>query len=253
MASLFDQEYHSLKYKQKLKSRNDIKCETCSNENCLVNKYCSSKWISKISASKSNLRFKKGQSIIREGSPVMGMCFIYKGKVKVTITGGNNKEQIVRLATDGHTLGHRGYGGENYPIGAKAVGDSLVCFVNNEMLYKAFMTNPEFTFQLMMFYSRELRKSEQRIKYLAQMTVRERVAFALNYLIDTFGFHEGEKMLNVILSRQEIANLAGTTADQISREISDLKKEKVLDTTGKNIFIINRRKLQEIIQSYSSS
>jgi CRP-like cAMP-binding protein len=235
-----------------MKSRNDIECETCSNENCFIKKYCSQEWISKISKSKSNIRCKKGHSIILEGSPVMGMYFIYKGKVKVTIIGGNDKEQIVRLAADGHTLGHRGYGGENYPIGATSVSDSVVCFVDNEILYKAFMANPEFTFQLMMFYSKELRKTEQRIKYLAQMTVREKVAFALYYLTDIFGFRKGEKTLNVILSRQEIANLAGTTADQVSREITGLKKEKILDTNGKKIIIINSKKLQEIIQAYSS-
>jgi CRP-like cAMP-binding protein len=180
----------------------------------------------------------------------MGIYFIYQGKVKVTISGANDKEQIVRLAKEGHILGHRGYGGESYPIGAEALEDSSICFVTNELLYDTFITNPEFTYHLMMFYSRELRKSEQRIKYLAQMNVREKVAFALIYLVDTFGLNQTEKTLNIALSRNEIGSIIGINADQVSREISKLKKDNVLNTKGKKIIINNFDQLQEIIADF---
>jgi len=180
----------------------------------------------------------------------MGIYFIYRGKVKVTIKGENDKEQIVRLAKDGHILGHRGFGDESYPISASAIEDSLLCFVDNTTIFDAFQSNPEFTYHLMMFYSKELRKTEQRIKYLAQMNVTEKVVAAILYIKDTFGWCPEEKTLNVALKRKEIAAIAGTTSEQVSREINALKKEKILGKKGKIIILKNIEKLKDLIKDY---
>lgn len=207
-------------------------------------------WIEKINNRKNSFQCKKGQPIFIEGSAVMGIYFIYQGKVKVTIRGANNKQQIVRLANNGHILGHRGFGNESYPVGAVAMEDSLICFIDNNTLNETFLANPEFTIGLMMFYSQELRKTEARIKYFSQMTAREKVIYALYYLMETYDLSAKKNILDIIISRQEIADIAGTTADQVSRTITDLKKEKVLNTDEKKIIILNSQKLREEVHAY---
>lgn len=203
-----------------------------------------------MSQAKNQSIYKKGRNIIVEGQPVFGIYFVQHGKVKIISTGLDGNEQVVRLAADGHVLGHRGYTSETYSIGAIAMTDSIICFFDNHVLYDGFMANPRFTYNLMMFYSRELRKIEQRIKYFAQMTVMEKVAFALLYIWETFGLDEHEKSLKISLSRQEIANIAGTTADQVSRQITLLKNEKAISTKGKKIFITNQDLLKNMISRY---
>jgi CRP-like cAMP-binding protein len=198
------------------------------------------------------MSYKKGQYIIREGESVSGIYSIKEGKIKVVSSGLNGKEQIVRLASDGHILGHRGYGGEIYPIGAVAIEDSLICFFNNDDLLNAFESNFNFIYQLMMFYSKELRKSELRIKYFAQMTVQEKVIFALNYIIETFGFDRDGKTINVTLKRQEIADIAGTNADQVGRTITFLKKQNLISTHGKKIRIENYESIFSNITQYTN-
>lgn len=226
-----------------------VSCEDCLDYRCFVNKHCSQEWISTINDQKNQVRYRSGSNIIIEGNPVMGLYFICQGKVKVTTSGLKNKEQIVRLAADGHILGHRGFGGETYPIGAVAMEDSLICFLKNDLAREIMMDNPEFTYGLMMFYSQELCKSERRIKHLAQMTIKERVAEALLYLLDTFGV-TSERKLDVNLSRREIGELAGTNAEQVSRAISEFKKEDILDTVGKEIIISKPKMFQEIVGQY---
>ena len=203
-----------------------------------------------MSQSKNQSIYKSGRNIIVEGQPVFGIYFVQHGKVKVISTSFEGKEQVVRLATDGHILGHRGYSNEIYPIGVIAMTDSVICFFDNQILYDAFMANPKFTYNLMMFYSKELRKVEQRIKYFAHMTVMEKVAFALLYTMETFGLNEYENSLRIPLSRQEIANIAGTTADQVSRQITLLKNEKVIGTSGKRIIITNKKMLKDMVARY---
>lgn len=231
--------------------KSNIECNMCENSNCFI-KRCESEWISMLNLGKNTRLYKKGQQIIREGEPVLGIYFIKKGKVKVVSSGLNGKEQIVRLASDGHILGHRGYGEEYYPIGAVSIEDSQICFFDNDILLNAFEANFNFTYQLMMFYSQELCKGELRIKYFAQMTVEEKVTYALYYIIDTFGFYEDGKTINVRFSRQEIADIAGTNADQVGRAIASLKKQRFISTQGKKILVEDYEGMISVISQYTN-
>lgn len=227
-------------------------CIDCKNDNCFVKKFCSSEWISTLGKAKYTFVQKKGQYVFFEGNPVFGIYFIKEGKVKVTSSGSKNKEQIVRLANAGHILGHRGFGGDFYPVSAVAMEETTLCFFENKILYDAFMENPKFTYGLMMFYSQELRKAEVRMKHLTQMNVREKTADALLFLMDTFGIDKPTQTLNVVVSREEISEIAGTSVGQIIHNLSDLEKEKIIAKKGKLIQILDEGKLKSIVSGYYS-
>ena len=131
--------------------------------------------------------------------------------------------------------------------------DSRICFFDNQTLYDAFRANPEFSFRGMLFYSKELRKSEQRSKFFAQMTIEEKVIFALLYIASTFGLTKKENALNVIISRQEIGEIAGTNAEQVSRTITSLTKMKLIKTHEKKIIILDNEGLKKCISRYKIS
>jgi CRP-like cAMP-binding protein len=157
----------------------------------------------------------------------------------------------VRLATVGHVVGHRGYGHETYPIGAIAMEDTLACFLDNDILYDAFMNNPKFTYALMMFYASELRKTEIRQRHLVQMSIREKVADSLLYLKEIFGMNTKDKSLNVIMTRQEIADIAGTSAEQVMRTLTEFENESLIAKQGKKIIFLNQKGLNKIIANHN--
>lgn len=227
--------------------KNAIHCSNCPNKNCFIKQNCSGSWLEKLSRSKYYSVQKKEQHIFLEGNPVFGIYFIKQGKVKVTARGNQNKEQIVRLAKDGYILGHRGFGGDLYPVSAIAMEDTSVCFFENEILYSAFMENPKLTYALMMFYSAELRKSEMRMKRLAQMSVREKTADALLLIKDVFGLENETKALNVSFNREDISGIAGISYGQAIRDLSSFKKEKIIAFKGKKIQILDEVALAEIV------
>lgn len=227
-------------------------CSDCPNTNCFIRKHCSADWLTTLSQSKYQFIQRQGQYIFIEGNPVFGIYFIKEGKVKVTSTGSRNKEQIVRLANDGHILGHRGLGGDFYPVSAVSMEDTTLCFFENKILHEAFMANPEFTYGLMMFYSKELRKAEVRMKHLTQMNVREKTADAILFIRDAFGLNKDMQTLNVSISREEIADLAGTSVGQIIHNLSDFEKEKIIVKRGKKIQILDEKKLTDIVALYYS-
>lgn len=226
----------------------NISCSSCSNTNCLVKKHCSPEWIQLIDQKKYQTLIKQNQHIINEGFPVLGIYFIQKGKVKVFSTGFTGKRQVVRFADDGHLLGHRALGTDDaYSIGAIALEDSLVCFFENTVLDEIFIHNPNFSHGLMMFYSQELRKLENRMKNIPRMNAREKVADALLLIFDSFGLNE-QNELNVHFSRNTIANIAGSSSEQVSRLLADFEEENLIARYGRKIVILNLDGLKNMIE-----
>ncbi len=223
-------------------------CTECDNNECFIKK-CKENWIEKLSKAKSEIIYKKDNQIIVEGHPVMGLYFVKKGKVKIISTGIGGKQQIVRLAKTGHVIGHKGSSSEVYPIGAVAIEDSSICFIDNTLIFDTLMHNPEFTIALMMFYSNELRKVETRLKYSGQMTVREKVAEAILFINDIFGT-DARQCLDAPFLRQDIADLAGTNQEQVVRQLSEFENEGLLSKKGRKIELLNLDGIHNVISSY---
>lgn len=212
-------------------------CYTCPNENCFIKKHLHLEQMRQFILKKNSFVCKKTNQFITEGSPLQGLYFICSGKVKTVKTGINGREQIVRLTTNGDTIGFRGFGtSKRYLIGAYALEDTVLCNFSNETMLEILQKVPEFTYALMLFYADELNKSENNIRKIAHMNVRERVIDLLLYIHRKFGQING--LIDIELSRKEIADFAGTTEEQAIRILSSLKKEGLIETVGKRIGIL---------------
>jgi CRP-like cAMP-binding protein len=230
--------------------KNKIECAECKNEKCFVKQGCFGEWLNKISVEKNQYWCKKGGYIFREGEPVYGIHFIQQGGVKVVTTSLHGREQIVRLAKEGQILGHRGLGKTFYYFNTVALTDTLVCLIENELFYEACINCPEFAYNLIIFYASELRRAELRVKYQAQMNTREKVAMAFVYSYEVFGMNPDTRMLNISLNRQDLADIAGTTAEQVTRQLSDFENENLIARNKRAIQFLNMKGLEEIVSEY---
>jgi CRP/FNR family transcriptional regulator, anaerobic regulatory protein len=223
-------------------------CSVCVNTNCFIKKHLHLEKMQEFALQKTNYTCKKGQQFMIEGAPMQGLYFIFSGKAKVLKTGIYGKEQIVRLTKEGDTIGFRGFGTSNrYLVAAAALEDTVLCNFSNDIMHSILKTITEFTYDLMLFYAEELNKSENNVKKIAQMNVRERVIDALLYLLKKFGQTNG--LISLTLSRKEIADFTGTTDEQITRILSSLKKEGLIKIVGKKIGLLQSEKMQrEIIE-----
>lgn len=230
--------------------KNRITCNECKNEKCFIKQGCFGEWLDKIGNNKNQLWYKKGNYIFREGESIHGIYFIQQGGVKVVTTSLHGREQIVRLAKEGQILGHRGLGKTYYYFNSVALVDSMVCFVENELFYQACMNCPEFAYNLIFFYASELRRAELRVKNQAQMNVREKVAMAFIYSYEIFGMNPETKMLRISLNRQDIADIAGTTAEQVTRQLRYFETEKLIVRNKREIIFLNIKGLEDIVCDY---
>lgn len=225
-------------------------CKTCPNEQCIIRKNVHITEMQGFSERKNIVHCKKGQNLIIEGTPVHGLYFVLKGKVKVSKTGLFGKEQIVRFAGNGEIIGHRGFGGgQFYQIGAAALKNSVLCNFSNSDMKEMLNTMPSLTYDLMVFYAEELNRSETKVLKFAQMTLREKIIDAFLYFNRKFGQNKG--FLDIQLSRKEIADFAGTTEEQVIRTISSLKKEGLIQASGKKLGIKDVKILSKEISEHN--
>ena len=207
---------------------------------------CLKEWHPAIAANKQNFKVKKGETIFNEGEEVKGIYFVYDGLIKVHKKWGEEKELIIRFAKEGAIFGHRGLGSNHiYPVSATALTDSVICFIDNEFFESTLKVNTEFTYKLMLFFAIELQESEKKMRNLAHMSVKGRVAQALISLQGQFGISEGNA-INIELSRQDLASFAGATYETVFRVLTELLKESIITASGKKITVNDQEKLLEL-------
>jgi CRP-like cAMP-binding protein len=219
----------------------------CNLFDCFLCQHCMLEWRPLIGLNKVTRTFKKGKTIFNEGDAVEGIYFVYKGWVKIHKEWTHPKELILRFAGAGDIIGHRGLGNKKtYPVSATALDDSTMCFVREDFLETSLKANPELTYSLMHFYAAELQKAERRMRDLVHMEAKGRLAGTLLEMDSKFGKNQ-EGYISMAVSRQDIASYAGITYETLFKLFNDLKKEKLISTSGKMIKIKNEVKLNQLL------
>jgi CRP-like cAMP-binding protein len=196
-----------------------------------------------VSAHRTNFRFKKGELLFTEGEEVKGIYFIYSGKVKVHKKWNGDKELILRFANEGAIVGHRGLGGDkHYPVSATALEPTMVCFMELDFFVSSLKVNHDLTLNLLNFFAEELRESEKRMRNMAHMSVKGRLAYALLLLKTKFGL-TAEGNLAILLSRQDLASYVGATYETVFRTLGELANENIISLSGKDIRILDEKTL----------
>lgn len=221
------------------------KNDNCDLQTCFLCKNTLPEWLPAIKSHRKNIIVKKGELIIKEGDPVTGVYFVTSGNVKVHKHWGD-KELILRFANPGAILGHRGIGSENsYPISATALEKTSLCYVDIEFFKTTLKVNHDFAYSLLMFYADELQASEKKMRELALMSVKSRLAVSILNLRSQFGLSQ-DGFLNLALSRQDLAAYTGATYETVFRTMNELLAEKLIHVKDKMIGILDESGLVDL-------
>jgi len=236
----------------KSKSGFTANCETCTVKDKSIFCHLQMDELITIDEHKSCIPYKKGQIIFNEGNYPLGVYCINKGKVKLAHAGQDGKEQIVKLAKEGDVLGYRSMlSSERYNASAIALEDTQICFISKEVFFSLLRKNPTLSLEIIRMLALELRLTENRLTDIAQKPVRERMAEALLFLKETYGFEKDNATISVVLSREDIANLVGTATETAIRLLSEFKHDKIVVFVGKKIKILDMDKLVKTANIYN--
>ena len=196
--------------------------------------------------SKQIILINKGKLLFEEGDTPKGVFFIERGTAKLYKLGFNKKEQILRFCREGDLLGYRSLlCNESFGASAEAMGPMQVSFLPADIFHELLMSDPKLSYAMLQKIAYELGESSNTITFLAQKTVRERLAEVLLLLEMKLGT-DPEGFIKISLTREEIANLIGTATESAIRLISEFKQDDFITVEGRNIKILNHEKLRKL-------
>lgn len=199
--------------------------------------------LEKLSEDRELKEFKKKEQIYNEGHYPKGVYFINKGKVKTFKTNDFGKELITGLYKEGEFFGYLSLLEDGkYTDSATALENAEICMIPKEDFNSLVFKNSEVSRKFIKMLSDNLQEKEEQLIKLAYSSVRKRVAEALVTLYNRYR-KEGEEKFRMNISREDLANLAGTASETAIRTLSDFKDEKLIEINAGSITILNYDKL----------
>jgi CRP/FNR family transcriptional regulator, polysaccharide utilization system transcription regulator len=224
----------------------NVPCEECIINSRSVFSHLLTEELNDLLLKKTCNFYKKGTIIYQETQRISGIYCVNQGIVKLYKTGNEGKEQIIRFAKFGDIIGYRSVlSGEKACTTAKVLEDSSLCFIPSDALFSIIRKNPDFSINLMQLICKELGEANSFITEIAQKSVRERLAEALIILKNTFKLDSND-VLQISLSREEMANIIGTATESVIRLFSEFKDDKLIEINGRKIKILNIKGLMKI-------
>jgi len=174
--------------------------------------------------------YAKGEVIFQEGEKGDSLYIVLKGQVKVCLYDEDGREYILAA------IGKDGFFGElalidELPRSANVITleDSELLIIRRHDFTRLLMENPTITIAILKVLSRRLREADERIKWLAFLSVEGRV---LKYLLG-IGEKEGVKVKDYIIIEKgpkqlDIASSCGCSRETVSRMIKSLVKKGIL-------------------------
>lgn len=201
--------------------------------------------ISRLDLEKECYAYKRGTVIYQEGSRLTGFYSVVRGILKIYKTGIDGKEQILRFAKSGDIIAYRSLlSQEPACTTAKVIEDALLCYIPYKTMVWMLESNTKFSLSLLQKMAAELKEANNYMTDIAQKTVRERAAEILLILKNNFDVDK-DNVLQISITREELANMVGTATESIIRLLSEFKQDKLIELQGRKIKIIDIKGLQK--------
>ena len=230
--------------------KNTPSCHQCEFRKQSIFKHCEFEEIEFLDKNKYFQKYKKGQVIFLEGNSPFGLFCLVNGKVKISRMGFDGKEQIIRLAKPGDTLGYRSLiKNTRYTASAIALDDAQACFITKDDFNSLISHNSKISSDLLEMLAEVLGDTQDKFINLATKPVKERLAEALLLLKSTYENND-EDLFSISISREDLAAIVGTVKETVTRCLSEFKNEHMILTKGSNITILQPDKLLKLSNLY---
>lgn len=193
-------------------------------------------------------RYTRGETIFSEGEPGEVFFTIAEGRVKIFKMTPAGKDIILEIFGAGDPLGALAvYEDRPYPASAVALEDTLCLLIRKQDFYALLEAHPSLVRSLLLGMTRRLVELTNRLAELTGGRVEPRFARLFLKLADQMGRPAPDGVLiPLYLSRQELADLTGTTIETCIRIMSRWGKEGVVRTEKDGFVLLDRPALEEI-------
>lgn len=196
-------------------------------------------------------KYTPGQLVFAEGDPCSGLYVVASGHVRIFKTSTSGREQVLSIDGPGSSVAELPvFDGGNYPASVAAVDDVVLLFVSKQDFQELCLTHPQVALKVLRVVGARLRRLVGIIEELSFTTVRHRLAAVLLRLAHKEGKRTGNGVVVTLPdSNQEIASQIGTVRELVSRNLSRLHSEGLIDIDGRTVTIRDLRQIQAEVNS----
>ena len=189
-------------------------------------------------------KYEPGNYIFLEESDGEQCFFVVKGSVKVTRLSKDGREVILAMLNEGDFFGEMSLlDGKSRSANVIALEKTEVLTLNRKDFLIVLHEYPKIAIQLLKELASRLRKSDRQIASLSLSDAEKRIALCIIRFADERGIiRNGRVSIAKVPIQQDIANMAGTSRETVSRALNVLEKEQLIERNGRELVIIDYKK-----------
>ena len=197
-----------------------------------------------VRSSKTQILFRKGDNLTKQGAFTSYTLFLIKGLAKQYIEGGNNKSYNLRIIRPGEFVGLSAiFQSNTFNYSSVALTDCQVFLVEKEAINQVCMQNGVFTTRIVRRYIEQNSNLYEKLTTLLYKQMNGRMAETLLY-IDSLKSENNE--IFQLLSRKDLADFAATSTESAVKLLKSFEKDGLIVLEEKDIRLLNNEGLREI-------
>ena len=196
-------------------------------------------------------RFQIGEIIFTEGDACSGLYIVQAGNVRIFKTSAGGREQVLAIDGPGSSIAELPvFDGGNYPASAQAVSESTLLFFSRQDFHALCLQHPHVALKVLRVIGGRLRRLVGIIEELSFTTVRHRLIALLLRMAKTEGTRNGEGIvLTLPANNTELAAQIGTVRELVSRNLSRLQSEDLIELEDRTLRIPSLKKLEAELEN----
>ena len=222
--------------------------ESDSNFICDINAPCfqilSETEIELVRSSKTQVLFRKGDSITKQGTFASYVLFVIKGLAKQYIEGDTLKSLNLNIVQAGDFIGLSSvFTNNKFDYSTVALTDTQAYLIENEAIEMLVKENGLFSFNIIKRYSEQNSNLYSTLRNLTYKQMNGRMADTLLYIESLKGQHPD---IFQLLSRKDIAEFAGVSTESAVKLLKSFEKDGLIKLNEKDITLIDIPNLKDI-------
>jgi CRP-like cAMP-binding protein len=214
-------------------------CKLCAIKSEAASKL-SAEEIEKLSFSCALVKFRKGDSLIRQGTFSTNVAYLRNGLAKVHIAGPYH-EQIVRIVKAPSYLGlPTTFGDKINQYSVTVIEPSEVCFIDINAFRSLLKVNSDFSYEIMLEVCRNELEVFYRCANRTQKQIRGKIADVLLELSERV---YNSDIFRIPLNQEDLGNLVDSSRESVSRVLTEFEKDGIIRLVKKKVEITNKKSL----------
>ena len=196
--------------------------------------------------------FKKGETLFSEGEEATGFYLLVSGSIKLCRMSHDGREKVLHFVQPRETFAEAAFFGDGrYPAEARAIESGEVIYLPKEGFLELMTRNPNFTLNLVVSLSLQLRRFARQIEELSFADVTSRLAsFLVRRASEKSTSYDGITYVDLGIKKGELAARLGTASETISRTLRKLMNEGIIEVQGNRVLIHQMEKLNKLCERY---